>query len=219
MNFKLATGSALAFLASFATANLGTPPTYRAGYKITNANKIGLTKMTENFHVEFSLFVGGDALGGCSDGGCSDGNAWRNILHIGSNDYDRRPALFFEPGSLALATAWNSNDDWSSRSILTTAGTKSLEIGFTYQVSMMMLNNHFYFCVDDFCQDTTFSGTNYQEENVEIWASAPRDFQAPNFYSNPDSENFGRIDNLMIREVIEYGVLGAELIQFMSQSN
>jgi hypothetical protein len=212
MNFKLASGAALVFLASFATSTF-----YRAGHKIANANKIGLTKLTENFQVEFSFTVGADALG----------DAWRNILHIGSNDHDRRPALFFSPGTLALHAGWNTNDDFSTQSELNTG---PLSIGFTYEVSMMMLNNHVYFCVYgqgvnivDQCQDTIYSGTNYQDESiVEIWGSAPRDWnseEVAGFYSNPDSENFGRIENLMIREVIEYGVLGDELITFMSQSN
>ena len=216
MNFKLASGAALVFLASFATAGRRDGHPYRAGHKITNGNKIGLTKMTENFHVEFSFTVGGDALG----------DAWRNILHIGSNDHDRRPALFFAPGSLALHAGWNTNDEWSTQSELNTG---PLSIGFTYEISMMMLNNHVYFCVygqgvnTNQCQDTSFSGTSYKDESiVDIWASAPRDWnseEVAGFYSNPDSENFGRIDNLMIREVIEYGVLGDELITFMSQSN
>merc|ERR1719246_147188 len=108
MNFKLATGSALVFLASFATSTF-----YRAGHKISNANKIGLTKVTENVHVEFSFTVGGDALG----------DTWRNILQIGSNDHDRRPALFFEPGTLALSAGWNTNENWSTHSALSTTNT------------------------------------------------------------------------------------------------
>jgi len=207
MNFKLATGSALVALASFATSNPVTETFYPAGHKISNANKIGSTNLTENYQVDFSFTVGTDALG----------DAWRNILHIGNNDLDRRPALFFGPGSLALYAGWNTHSDYSVQSVLATA---PLEIGSTYQIAMRMLENTFTLCVDGVCQDSIYAGTNYQDESmVEIWGSAPRKFNIPGFYSNPDSEsNFGRIDNLRIREVIRVGegefavdVFGADL--------
>merc|ERR1712127_59656 len=183
------------------------PDSSLAGHKISNANKIGLTKVTENLHVEFSFTVGGDALG----------DAWRNIFQIGSNDHDRRPALFFTPGTLKLHAAWNTNEDWSVQSVLE---TEPLKIGFTYQVAMSMLDNRFNLCVDGVCQNTIYSGKNYQDESiVEIWGSTPRDFQEPGFYSDLDSEHVGRIANLQIREVIANDVFGADLIQFMSQSN